>query len=152
MARLLQDELEFETIVHLTTRDRNLMALQSDLLGAHALGIHNVLALTGDPVRAGGSPILPVSGMWTRWVLRTDLAHALNGGYDAAGAALGAPALFYVGAALNLNMEDQLIDVDREQSRRKLLGMLDPGILFRSEVKWGHTGDRDPIGALSTPA
>jgi methionine synthase I (cobalamin-dependent)/5,10-methylenetetrahydrofolate reductase len=124
MARLLQDQLELETIVHLTTRDRNLMALQSDLLGAHALGIHNVLALTGDPVRAGNYPNL--TGVWdVDSVGLIRILHALNGGYDAAGAALGAPALFYVGAALNLNMEDQLIDVDREQARRKLLGMLD---------------------------
>jgi homocysteine S-methyltransferase len=125
MARLLQDQLQLETIVHLTTRDRNLMALQSDLLGAHALGIHNVLALTGDPVRVGNYPNL--TGVWdVDSVGLIRILHALNGGYDAAGAALGAPALFYVGAALNLNMEDQLIDVDREQSRRKLLGMLDP--------------------------
>src|SRR5262249_47167801 len=47
LARLLRDQLDLETIVHVTTRDRNLMALQSDLLGAHALGIFNVLALTG---------------------------------------------------------------------------------------------------------
>ena len=124
MARLLQDQLELETIVHLTTRDRNLMALQSDLLGAHALGIHNVLALTGDPVRAGNYPNL--TGVWdVDSVGLIRILHALNSGYDAAGAALGAPAVFYVGAALNLNMEDQLIDVDREQARRKLLGMLD---------------------------
>jgi homocysteine S-methyltransferase len=137
MARLLQDEVQLETIVHLTTRDRNLMALQSDLLGAHALGIHNVLALTGDPVRAGNYPNL--TGVWdVDSVGLIRILHALNDGYDAAGAALGAPALFYVGAALNLNMEDQLIDVDREQSRRKLLDMLDPAspaAATSSEVK-----------------
>jgi homocysteine S-methyltransferase len=62
LARLLRDELDLESIIHFTTRDRNLMALQSDLLGAHALGIRNVLALTGDPVRAGNYPNL--SGVW----------------------------------------------------------------------------------------
>src|SRR5258708_32051884 len=40
-------------IIHFTSRDRNLMALQSELLGAHALGIRNILALTGDPLRVG---------------------------------------------------------------------------------------------------
>src|SRR5262249_8650977 len=83
MSRLVQDQLDLETIVHLTTRDRNVMALQSDLLGAHALGIHNVLALTGDPVRAGNYPNL--TGVWD--VDSVGLIRILRGmtsGYDAA--------------------------------------------------------------------
>jgi homocysteine S-methyltransferase len=126
MARLLQDQLDLETIIHLTTRDRNLMALQSDLLGAHALGIHNVLALTGDPVRAGNYPNL--TGVWdVDSVGLIRILRAMNSGHDAAGAALGAPGVFYIGAALNLNMEDQLIDHDREQARGKLLELVTPG-------------------------
>ena len=79
LARLLQDHLDLETIVHLTTRDRNLMALQSDLLGAHALGIHNVLALTGDPVRAGNYPNL--TGVWdVDSVGLIRILHAMNTG------------------------------------------------------------------------
>ena len=82
--------LDLETIVHLTTRDRNLMALQSDLLGAHALGIHNVLALTGDPVRAGNYPNL--TGVWdVDSVGLIRILQGMNGGYDAGGAALGMP-------------------------------------------------------------
>ncbi len=132
LARLLQDHLDLETIVHLTTRDRNLMALQSDLLGAHALGIHNVLALTGDPVRAGNYPNL--TGVWdVDSVGLIKILKAMNTGQDAAGAALGAQAGFFVGAALNLNMEDQLIDVDREQARGKLSGM--PATQETSEPK-----------------
>jgi homocysteine S-methyltransferase len=122
MARLLQDQLDVETIVHLTTRDRNIMALQSDLLGAHALGIHNVLALTGDPVRAGNYPNL--TGVWdVDSVGLIRILRAMTSGHDAGGAALGAPAVFHIGAALNLNMEDQAIDLDREQARRKLVEM-----------------------------
>ena len=45
-----------ELILHFTTRDRNLMGLQSDLLGAHALGIRNILCLTGDPPSVGDYP------------------------------------------------------------------------------------------------
>src|SRR5712692_10331141 len=56
LARLIQDHLGMETIIHFTSRDRNLMALQSELLGAHALGIRNILALTGDPLRVGDYP------------------------------------------------------------------------------------------------
>ncbi len=119
MARLLHDELGMEPIVHMTTRDRNLMALQSDLLGAHALGIHNILALTGDPLHAGNYPNL--TGVWdvdSVGLLR--ILSGLNEGRDAAGSPLGAPAHFFLGAALNLNMEDSLIDVERERERGKL--------------------------------
>ena len=45
-----------EIILHYTTRDRNLMGLQSDLLGAHALGLRNILCLTGDPPSLGDYP------------------------------------------------------------------------------------------------
>ncbi len=56
LARLIQDHLGIETIIHFTTRDRNLMALQSELLGAHALGIRNILALNGRPTARGRLP------------------------------------------------------------------------------------------------
>jgi homocysteine S-methyltransferase len=119
MARLIQDHLGLETIIHFTTRDRNLMALQADLLGAHALGIRNILALTGDPHRAGEYPNL--TGVWD--VDSVELIRILKGmneGHDAAGASIGGEASFYVGGALNLNMSDEPIDPDRERSRRKL--------------------------------
>jgi homocysteine S-methyltransferase len=119
LARLLRDHLDLETVLHFTTRDRNLMALQADLLGAHALGVRNILALTGDPIRAGDYPNL--TGVWN--VDSVELIHILKGmneGHDAAGASIGGAASFYVGAALNLNMSDEVIDLDRERSRRKL--------------------------------
>ncbi len=119
LARLLRDYLDLESILHVTTRDRNLMALQSDLLGAHALGSHNILALTGDPVRAGNYPNL--TGVWD--VDSVGLVRVLKGmneGHDAAGGSLGLPARFFIGAALNLNMDERLIDVDQERARRKL--------------------------------
>ena len=49
LAVQIQSSAAIETIIHQTTRDRNLMALQADMLGAHALGIRNVIALSGDP-------------------------------------------------------------------------------------------------------
>ena len=119
MARLLRDHLDLESIVHITTRDRNMMALQSDLLGAHALGVRNVLALTGDPVRAGNYPNL--TGVWdVDSVGLVRILHGMNEGHDVAGASLGMPARFFIGAALNLNMDDHLIDVDQERRRGKL--------------------------------
>ncbi len=123
LARLLQEQLDLETIIHFTTRDRNLMAIQADLLGAHALGVHNILALTGDPVRVGNYPNL--TGVWdVDSVGLIGILRDMNEGRDAAGASLGMPASFHIGAALNLNMEDEPINLAREQARRKLVGDL----------------------------
>ena len=58
----IQHDLDLECVVHVTTRDRNLMALESELLGAHALGVRDILALTGDPPRIGDLPGPPASG------------------------------------------------------------------------------------------
>jgi 5,10-methylenetetrahydrofolate reductase len=49
----IQQQVGIESIVHFTTRDRSLMGLQADLIGAHALGVRNILALTGDPPSLG---------------------------------------------------------------------------------------------------
>lgn len=119
MARLIQDHLGIETIIHLTTRDRNLMALQSELLGAHALGIRNILALTGDPVRVADYP--NTTGVWD--VDSSGLIQILRGmneGHDAAGSSIGAQASFHIGCALNLNMTDEETDHEIEKYQRKL--------------------------------
>src|SRR6185437_7064221 len=88
LARLLRDLLDVEPILHFTTRDRNLMALQSDLLGAHALGLRNVLALTGDPLRVGDYPNL--TGVWnTDSIGLVRVLRGMNEGHDAGGSPLG---------------------------------------------------------------
>ena len=121
LARLIRDHLDLEAIIHFTTRDRNLMALQADLLGAHALGIRNILALTGDPIHAGDYPNL--TGIWNvDSVGLIRIVKGMNEGHDAVGASIGGEASFYVGAGLNLNMSEEIIDLDRERSRRKLNG------------------------------
>src|SRR5690348_2642316 len=87
LARLIQDHLGMEAIIHFTTRDRNLMALQSELLGAHALGIRNILALSGDPLRVGDYP--NTTGVWD--VDSTGLIRVIcgiNEGHDAAGSSI----------------------------------------------------------------
>ncbi|GAC1618407.1 MAG: bifunctional homocysteine S-methyltransferase/methylenetetrahydrofolate reductase [Ktedonobacteraceae bacterium] len=119
LARLIQDHLGIETIIHFTTRDRNLMALQSELLGAHALGIRNVLALTGDPLRVGDYP--NTTGVWD--VDSTGLIHILRGmneGHDAAGSSIGVQASFHIGCALNLNMTDEETDHEIEKYHGKI--------------------------------
>lgn len=80
VSRLLLDQ-GIEPVVQITCRDRNRIALQAELLGAHALGIPNVLCLTGDPVRAGDQPdARPVNELESVRLLR--LVSQLNAGAD----------------------------------------------------------------------
>ena len=125
LARLIQDHLGLETIIHFSTRDRNLMALQSDLLGAHALGIRNILALTGDPLRVGDYP--NTTGVWdldSVGLIQT--IRGMNEGHDAAGSSIGAKSSFHIGAALNLNMTDE----QTEQEIEKYWSKIDAGAQF----------------------
>lgn len=91
-------------IIHFTTRDRNLMGIQSDLLGAHALGIRNVLALTGDPPGLGdyahATAVYDVDSIGLIKILA-----GLNEGRDIAGNPIGKPTEFTIGAALDLNTD-----------------------------------------------
>ncbi|HVM29403.1 MAG TPA: bifunctional homocysteine S-methyltransferase/methylenetetrahydrofolate reductase [Candidatus Limnocylindrales bacterium] len=116
----IQHDLDLECIVHFTTRDRNLMALESELLGAHALGVRNILALTGDPPRVGDYPT--GTGIWD--VDSTGLIailRRLNRGEDQAGKPIGAPAGFTIACALDPTSHD----LDHEIER--LAGKLDAG-------------------------
>jgi methylenetetrahydrofolate reductase (NADPH) len=80
VCRLLM-ERGIEPVLQMTCRDRNRIALQADLLGAHALGIPNVLCLTGDPVRAGDQPdARPVNELESVRLLK--LVASLNAGTD----------------------------------------------------------------------
>lgn len=56
LARIIREETGLESIAHVTCRDRNLISLQAELLGAHVLGVHHILALTGDPAGVGDYP------------------------------------------------------------------------------------------------
>ena len=119
LARLIQDHLKVETIIHFTTRDRNLMALQSELLGAHAMGIRNILALTGDPLRLGDYP--NTTGVWdVDSIGLIQVIRGMNEGHDAADSSIGGKASFHIGAALNLNMTDAETEQEIEKYRRKI--------------------------------
>lgn len=120
VAFAIQHDLDLECLVHITTRDRNLMALESELLGAHALGVRDVLALTGDPPRVGDYPT--GTGIWD--VDSTGLIgilKRLNRGEDQAGRPIGAAAGFTVACAV----DPTAVDLDREIER--LQGKLEAG-------------------------
>ncbi len=106
-----------ETIPHVTPRDASIMGLQSQLLGAHAEGVRNVLAVTGDPPHVGDYPgsngVYEIDSIG----LTSLLAH-LNQGEDYSGKAIDAPTSFYVGVAVNPSAED--LDTELERFRQKL--------------------------------
>jgi 5,10-methylenetetrahydrofolate reductase len=117
LAILLRERLGLESIIHCTTRDRNLMALQAELLGAHALGVRNVLALTGDPPSVGNYP--NATGVWdVDSIGLIGILTRLNQGVDWAGSSIGRAAAFSIGCALNPTAEDPQHELER--FRRKL--------------------------------
>ena len=106
-----------ETIIHFTSRDRNLMAIQSDLLGAHALGIRNVIALTGDP--PSGGDYARASGVWdVDSIGFIRILKMLNGGTDWAGNSIGKGTDFFIACAANPTADNVDLEIDRV--RRKL--------------------------------
>ena len=107
-----QRDLGLEALIHFTTRDRNLMALESELLGAHALGIRDILALTGDPPRVGDYP--GGTGIWDiDSIGLIGILTRLNRGEDQAGRPIGAPAGFTIACALDPTADDLDGELDR---------------------------------------
>lgn len=100
LAVLVEQQAELETLLHYACRDRNLLGIQSDLLGAHALGLRNVLLITGDPGRVGDYPdataVFDVDSIGL-----TNLVARLNRGCDVGGQDIGRPTAFHVGVSLN---------------------------------------------------
>lgn len=105
LASRLQDETGIEVIAHITGRDRNLLGLHSELMGAHLLGIRSVLAVTGDPVAVGAE-----SGASNVFDLNSigllQLLEVLNHGRNLYGAELGGATCFLAGCAFNPNVAD----------------------------------------------
>lgn len=100
LASLLMQQTSLATILHFSCRDRNVLALQSELLGAAALGITAILALTGDPASFGDYPVatgvFDVNSIGLVGILR-----ALNEGKRLGGAEIGPPASLKIGVAVN---------------------------------------------------
>ena len=120
---LIQHQVGVETIIHFTTRDRSLMGLQSELLGAHAVGVRNILALTGDPPSLGDYPdstaVYDVDSIGLVRVLSR-----LNAGTDSAGASIGRMANFTIACAVDPTREDVA------EEARRLRAKLEAGADF----------------------
>lgn len=123
LAHVLQQDVNIETIFHLTCRDRNLIGLQAELLGAGALGVQNILTLTGDTPDRGDHP--QSSGVFeTDSTGLIQLAATLNQGKDFMGNMLEASTCFFIGSSVNPGAED----LDRELN--KLAKKIQAGVHF----------------------
>ena len=110
LAVLIEQQAGIETLLQYACRDRNLLGIQSDLLGAHAMGLRNLLLVTGDPGRVGDYPdataVFDVDAIGL-----TNLAARLNHGCDVGGQAIGAPTAFHLGVSVNpsaANLDEEL--------------------------------------------
>ncbi len=108
----IEQQVEIETILHFTTRDRSLMGLQADLIGAHALGVRNILALTGDPPSLGDNrDSTPVYDVDSIGLVR--IIDKFNHGVDLAGRELGRRGNFTIAVACDPTRPNLAEEVDR---------------------------------------
>jgi methionine synthase / methylenetetrahydrofolate reductase (NADH) len=116
VAALVQRETGQESVVQITTRDRNVLGLQSDLLGAAGLGLKALLCLGGDPLKIGDYPqAKQVSEVDVLGLLR--IARGLNGGADLAGNSIGSATGFAVGCAANPAAADMEVELSKIRAK-----------------------------------
>src|SRR5512133_584504 len=138
LGSLIQREVGIEVIVHVTGRDRNLIGMQSDLMGASLLGIRSILAVTGDPAtmgdHAGAKSVFDLHS-FTLIKLLSDL----NRGVNAIGNPIGSGTGFTIGAAFNPNTKSTAVQAER--LRKKVANgavfaqsqpIYDPALFFES--------------------
>src|SRR5947209_10534941 len=119
----IERQAGIETIPHLTTRDWSVMGLESMLLGAHAEGVRNMLAVTGDPPEVGDYP--GARGVYEIDAIGlTQLMTNLNRGEDFNGRPIDAPTSFFPGVAVNPTPDDPDVELERFQQK------LDAGAKF----------------------
>jgi len=116
-SKLIQDQVGIEVMMHFACRDRNLLAVQADLLGAHALGVRNILAITGDPANIGDYPsATSVFDVDSVGLVR--IMNRFNEGVDLAGYTVGLKCGFTIAVAYNPLAQD--IDLEIERLKRKV--------------------------------
>ncbi|MFC1730621.1 bifunctional homocysteine S-methyltransferase/methylenetetrahydrofolate reductase [candidate division KSB1 bacterium] len=112
LSYLIQRDVGIETILHYCCRDRNLLGMQSDILGNYAAGQRNILVITGDPPKLGDYPdataVFDIDSIGL-----TRMIHHLNSGVDLGNKPIGRPTGYFIGVGANPNA----IDLEREISR-----------------------------------
>jgi methionine synthase / methylenetetrahydrofolate reductase(NADPH) len=117
LSTAIQRTTRLETIPHLTTRDASVLGLESQLLGAHAEGIRNVLAVTGDPPEVGDYP--GSTGVYeVDSIGLVELMAHLNRGEDYNGRGIDAATSFHIGVAVNPSADE--LELELERYRRKI--------------------------------
>jgi methionine synthase I (cobalamin-dependent)/5,10-methylenetetrahydrofolate reductase len=112
VAHLIRTETGAETIFHFSPRDRNVLGIQSDLLGAAGLGIKALLVVGGDPLKIGDYPqAKPVGEVDTLGLLR--IVRGLNSGVDLAGGAIGSSTSFAIACAANPAAADLDVEISK---------------------------------------
>ena len=112
LSKIIIDKVGVEPILHYTCRDRNLLGIMSDLLGIHAIGIRNILLITGDPPKMGDYPdataVFDIDSIGL-----TNVVNSLNHGIDLGGNPIGQPTEYFIGVGVNPGA----IDLDYELRR-----------------------------------
>lgn len=109
-AVLVEREIGIEAVLHYCCRDRNLLGMMSDLLGAAALGLHNLLIITGDPPKMGPYPdataVFDIDSIGL-----TNMVNKLNHGLDLGNNPIGSPTAFSIGVGVNpgaVNLDEEI--------------------------------------------
>ncbi len=114
----IERNAKIETILHYCCRDRNLIGMQSDLLGAHAAGLRNLLIITGDPPKTGG--FVEAKGVFdVDSIGLTALANRLNHGIDMGKNSLPETTAFVLGVGANPTMPDIEREIDRTYKKKE---------------------------------
>lgn len=112
LAVLVEQQAGIETVLHYACRDRTLLGMESDLLGAHAMGIRNLLLITGDPPRRGDYAL--ATGVYdVDSIGLTNVVNRLNHGIDIGGETLSRQTAYHIGVAVN----PTALDLDEEVRR-----------------------------------
>lgn len=109
---LVQQQAGIETVLHFTCRDRNVLSMQSELLGAYTTGLHNLICITGDPPKLGNYPdataVFDVDAIGL-----VNIVHNLNHGLDVGGNPIGSGTKFMIGVGANPG----IVNIDEEVRR-----------------------------------
>ena len=109
-AHLVMENLGLETVAHFRCRDKNLLAIISDLKSAHILGVRNIVVLTGDPISIGEYPhVTPVMDIGATGVIK--LMSMMNRGQMPDGSLLGESTSFYIGSVVNPNAKNLMKEI-----------------------------------------
>jgi homocysteine S-methyltransferase len=126
---IMQRDVGIEAMTHMTTRDRNMIGLQAELLGAHMLGVRNVLCVTGDPTSIGDYPqATSVQDIDSIGLIRA--VKAMNRGFDLMGNSLERRTSFLIACAVNALADN----MDRELARLSLKIEAGADVIFTQPI------------------